>query len=278
VTTSPTFDTEQQLLMPWMPAELVAIYTDAYVEHGDPTLAWQVVRQSEAYPRYFAGNRRDDGTLRLTEQDYIATIEGYKDAFVSIGINPRFFEERFTELIEGDVSVPELYQDRLQPIYERVFNQGPAILAEFADQQGLDLSYEAIIAGIIDPSVGERILNKQITMAEIGGEAAERGFDIAIGLADELFQQGLDQAGAERFFGEAAMLLPTLSVLARRHADPDDEFDLTNFVASEIYDDPQQRRRIRRLVAQEQSLFGNITGQTAIRTREGGLRTGLESL
>jgi hypothetical protein len=66
-----------------------------------------------------------------------------------------------------------------------------------------------------------------------------------------------------------------MNVLAKRHADPDDTFDLNEFVASEIYDDPEQRRRIRRLVSQERSLFANIGAQTQFsRTRVGGI-TGL---
>jgi hypothetical protein len=256
----------------------VKLYVDAYIESGDPILAWQSVRQSEAYERHFAGNRREDGTLRMTEQEYVSNITAYEDAFISIGLNPRLFEEKFVTLIRGDVSPDELYQDRLEPIYERVIASSEFIMAEYAEQQGIDLSIEAIVAGIIDPDLGERILNRQITMAEIGGEAAERGFDIATGMADELFRQGIDRSGSERLFGEAASVLPVLSVLAQRHADLDDTFDLTEFVRAEIYDDPQQRRRMRRLISQERSLFGNVTGGLKVKTGRTGGRSGLQVL
>ena len=266
---------ETQLLMPWLPQELVQIYADSYVEYGDPELAWAAVRQAPAYDTYYPGNRRDDGTLRLTEQGYASTIDAYEDSFTAIGVNPRVFAERFVELIEGDVSPDELYRDRLQPVFDRVVSAGPQIQAYYSESLGLDMTIEAIVASVLDPDVGQRILNREITMAEIGGEAADRNFDIARDMASELFEQGLGRDDADRFFGEAANLLPTLSVLANRHADPDDEFDLNNFVAAELYDDPEQRRRIRRLVSQERSLFANIGAQTQYsRGRVGGI-TGL---
>jgi len=71
---------------------------------------------------------------------------------------------------------------------------------------------------------------------------------------------------AQQFFGNAAMLVPTLSVLASRNADPDDDFDLTEFTQAQIFDDPTQRRRMRRLLAQETASF---TGGAQIEFRRG---------
>ena len=89
----------------------------------------------------------------------------------------------------------------------------------------------------------------------------------------------MGREGADRFFGEAANLLPTLSVLARRHEDPEDDFTLDDFVASDIHSDPLQARRMRRLVRQEQSQFANITGSLRYRQdQRTGLRTGLTSI
>ena len=270
---------EVRLLYPWLPPELVTVYTEAYIEYGNAKLAWQTVRQSSAYERYFPGNRRDDGSLRLSEQDYVSTLEGYDAVFEAVGLNPKLFKGQYVKLIEGDVSADELFATRIEPIYERVLSAGDAIIREYADLYGLDLTPEAIVAGIIDPDLGVKILNRQITMAEIGGEAADRGFDITKQVADTLFEQGMGRQGADEFFGQAANLLPTLSVLANRHADPDDEFSLEDFVGAELMSDPMQRRRMRRLVAQEQAGFVNLTGGIKYRTdQRSGLRTGLTAV
>ena len=106
-------------------------------------------------------------------------------------------------------------------------------------------------------------------MAEIGGEAATRGFNIGKGMSEELFRAGLGRNEAAGFFGQAATQLPGLDVLARRHEDPDDDFDLEELTKAMIYDDPEERRRMRRLVAQERSTFTDV-GNLA-RGRTGGV-------
>jgi hypothetical protein len=63
-------------------------------------------------------------------------------------------------------------------------------------------------------------------------------------------------------------------VLANRHFDPDDDFDIFEFTAASLFNDPVQRRRMARLIAQEQAQFGS-TGGFARDRGTGGL-AGLE--
>jgi len=74
-----------------------------------------------------------------------------------------------------------------------------------------------------------------------------------------LFEAGVDdRSQAQQLFASAEAALPVLNVLAARHADPDDDFDLKEFVSAQVLRDPEQRQRMRRLIAQERSSF--VTG------------------
>lgn len=258
------FIDEVRLLMPWLPESMVQAYADGYTEYGDEELAWATVRQSPGYDKWVPGNRREDGTLRHSEMEYFSIMDSYSNAVRSVGINPTLFESRghFVDMIEGEVS-PAEFTSRIDVMYERVLDSGPEIQKDYADRWGLNLTRHAMIASLMSPDIGQQILDRQITMSEISTEAIQHGFArLSTGFARELFREGVDQADAENLFAQAQFNLPVLSALAARHADPDDEFDLEEFTAAAVFDDPYQRRRIRRLVAQEESLFTNITGET----------------
>jgi hypothetical protein len=250
-----------------------------WIRTGDVELARAAVREDPRYDSFFPGNRRDDGSFRLNEPQYQSTVEGYQDVLNSIGINPDLFQSRYGDLVSGDVSVDEFAQERIYPVYDRVLAASPVVLEEYNRINGVSLTEEGLVAAMLDPDLQERILNKKITMAEIGGEAVERGFELARDTAQMLFEQGVDQRRAEATFGVAANVLPTLNVLAGRHADPDDDFDLGEFLQADIFDDPQQRARMRRLVAQERSMFANAAGAgIPYRSDQSGRLLGLKQL
>ena len=219
----------------------------------------------------------EDGRPRYTENQYATTVAEYDDVFRSVGLNPALFKERYGELIRGEVMPDELEAYRIRPMYERIVEGSEAIRRYYSDRYGVEMNTQALLASAIDPEVGNKILNQQISLAEIGGEAAESGFDITPELVQRLYESGeVDRDRADKLFETAESFIPTLNVLTRRHADPDDEFDLEEFVNADIFADPNQRRRMRRLVAQEQALF---SGSPALaRSRTTGALSGLESL
>lgn len=252
-----------RLLMPWLPEALVQLYTDYYIEYGESDLAWAAVRQSDEYDQWLPGNVREDGSLRMTELEYFSTVEGFENVFLSFNLNPRLFREEIAQLIGGDVSVREFEAERLDPLYQRVLSGSRSLRQYYAKFTGLEnMSIEAMVASVLKPQLSDAIINQQITMAEIGAAAHDRGFDINRRFAKSLFQQGIGGSQAKDVFGAAAEQLPILDVLARRHADPDDDFDIEEFTAAVVMDDPIQRQRIRRLMAAEQSSFANIGAQT----------------
>ena len=227
------------------------------------------------YDYYFAGNRRPDGTLRLDENQYLSRKQGYRDAILAVNpnMNPEVFEDEFSMLIEGGVDESE-FGRRVDALYTRVLTQGPDIREYYGANFGISMTDEGILASLMSPRVQDAVLAKQLTMAEIGGEASMRNYDITTDFVNLLEQAGMDREEAQRMFGSADRMLPVLSNLAARHGDPDDTFDITEFAGAAALGDAEQIMRIERLQAQESSLFTGGAQVDIVRSRAGGV-TGL---
>ena len=252
---------QARTLFPWMPEPLLKVFADAWAETGDKDVALARMRQSPQYDRYFAGNRRPDGTFRMTEVEYMSTIRAYRTLLSDFGLNPDLFQKRFVSLIEGEVSPLEL-RERLGAAYEGIVANIPQV-REFYARYGYDLSDAAIFASVIDPEIGDAILARRIAVAQVGGEGLARGFDVDLSFAERLADAGLSQQEARGFFARAEAELPTLETLARRHYDPDDTFDLGEFAELAVFADSEQARRVRRLIDAEIALFSERLGSIA---------------
>ena len=250
----------------WVPlwmrdTPLEGVYRAAWEETGSPAEALIAVQESPEYNNILPGNKRDDGTIRLPEGEYFATIEGYEDAFESVGLSADFFAsygEGFIPLIEGNVSPDELYSTRLLPVWEQVINGGDFVRAEYAEMWGLDLTDAAIMASILDPEgIGTAILNRSIAQSEIAGSAMSSGYDITDTFRDQLLDSDrlAGKTEADDFFSGAEGLLPVLEVLRKRHSNSDDEFDLEEFANASLFRDPTDSLRMRQMLRSERASF-----------------------
>jgi hypothetical protein len=268
--------TEQiRAMYPWLPPDALNAYEVAY--NAGAVEPWAVVRTDSRYETWFPGNLLDNGEVRHDENRYAGIIEGYDQAFVSIGLQPGHFRDLYADAIRGDVSPDEMYQERVRPIYDRIIGDGASdsIRLVYSQRYGIELTDQAILASALSPSLGVDILEGRITESEIAGEGLESGFAISDQMIEQLRAAKFDRGQADELFSAAANILPTLSVLARRHSDPDDDFSLEDFTNASLQD-PTQRRRMRQLVRQEQSQFAN-TGIANQRDQAGNM-SGLEAL
>jgi len=261
----------------WLPVEAIDLFVNSYLETEDSTAAWAVVRSDTRYETWFPGNLTDDGRVRYSEAVYGRTIAEYDEVFMNVGIDPSVFRDRYGEFIAGDVTPQELELNRVNPMFDRVLSRSEALKEIYANYFNVEFTDSALLASALDPDLGERILTQQITIAEIGGAAAVREFDVSRQFASMLSERGMDQDRANAVFGSARALLPILDVLARRHSDPDETFDLEEFVGGVELDDEEQRRRMDRLAAQEGSLFTGGKQISYSQGKTGGLG-GLEVL
>ena len=257
------------LTLPWIPRDLLGIFVDNWKEFGEQDIALAAVRQDPLYETYFPGIRRADGTLRMTELEYAATRASYENSLVDIGVNPSYFQSQFGDLIAGEVSAQE-FDTRVKAMEQRILSQEAEMRETFAAYYGVDLTTEALIAAALDPNVANQILNRQITVAEIGGEAAIQNFQISRETSSSLFAAGFDTNSAQQLFRTAAELLPGLARAAQRQNEG--IYGIGSFLGSEALGDTTESARLRRIVQGEQSAF---TEQQLVAADESGALTGL---
>jgi hypothetical protein len=188
-------------------------------------------------------------------------------------MNAELFEQEYIALISGDVS-PDEFTTKVNALEARVMSMGAGIRDYYSMIEGIDMTREGILASLMSDRIETAVLNRQITMAEIGGEAAGREFDLSTEFVELLAQQGMDRGEAQRQFGTADRMLPVLQALAARHGDSDDTFDITEYIGGTFLDDPEQIARQQQLIAQEESTFTGGAALEFMREREGGV-TGL---
>lgn len=100
------------------------------------------------------------------------------------------------------------------------------------------------------------------------------GYDLDFDLVNRLVTEDMTKAQAAQTFGNAKQIIPIMDVLAKRHNDPDDDFDVEEFLASEFFKDPEENYRMRRLMSAERSMFGR---GASIRQSQAGALTGLSA-
>ena len=254
-----------------MTDSLLDAYTTEWGISANDALALQTVRQTTEYQSLFQGNiDPETGFARLTESDYMKSKASFDATLIGWDLNPEYFADDFVTALNNEVS-PREFIGRMEAAYERIIQSTDAIKEYYSENYGIDMTDASILASAINPRIGEEILNRKISVAEIGGEAAARGFDVSIGFGEQLAQAGIDRRSAGQFFGTASDLIPAMQVLTARHGDPDDEFDLNDVSAAFLFDDPKTRRRIRRAQAQEASSFTGGATTDFRRTQSGGV-------
>lgn len=276
------FEARAKALFPGLPLWLIRSYARGLSENaGAPAandLAWAKVRENRHYDEFFAGNKRADGSLRMTELEYLATVDGYRQNLAARGIDPSTFEAKFGKWIEGDVSVVE--QDARIDAFDDWLNRwGPegtngytTSMEWYATNYGKTLTREDILASTLDPELGQDIALGRIKTAQIGGAAAASGFNRTAERAEQLRALGLTGDQAMQFYGEAAGMLPQANTLAERFRDADGGVDIEDLEDAFVGNDAKQRRRLERNVQAETASF---SGGGRVRTDQSGGMSGL---
>jgi len=258
------------LVYAWLPEGARSVFVDEYVESGNSEAGWAKIRQDSRYEDWFPGNLTPDGRVRYSEDVYEATVEGFRDVYRAYGLNSNLLNGRIGNLIGGEVS-PSEFAARVNNVWTRVVSASEHIKRYYAGA-GRSVTDQALLAGALDPELGDQILDQRISNAEIGGEALGSGFRLSEARVDMLRSEGMNKTRANQIFGDAERLVPVLDVLSKRHNDPDDDFDINNFVSAEFFKDPEQTLRMQRMITQERMSFRN---RLSLRQSQSGALTGL---
>ena len=261
-------------LYPYLPDAVINKFVDYYADSDKNTdVALGKLRQDPIYEDYFPGNKRADKTVKYNEADYLAVKESYKLSLEDFGLNPEFFDDTFGNLIAGDVS-PSEFKARVGVTFEGIQNNIPQVKEFYSANYGIDLTDEAIFASALKPELGEQILNKQVAVSQIGGEARRAGFgaEISLSRARELQAAGVTQAQARQLFQQAQVQLPELQELqAQRGISEEERLTVGEFTEAAIFQSPEQLQEIQRLREEQASAFAPTSGAARTGRRVTGL-------
>ena len=260
---------------PGLPVEFLNLWTQYYQIGKPETQVISEVRKDPEYTNIFPGNTTASGQVRYDEVTYNALKESYIGTLQEYGIDRSasltFMADKITGLIEGDVSASEFAQ-RIGSVYEGIEENIPQVQEFYETNFGVTLDARSILAGALDPTVGEAIVQGRITTAQIGGEATRAGFEITTSEAKRLQEAGLTQEEARRLFSVAESQLPRLQELqAQRGIAQEQQIGLEQLSEALVFQSQEEMEIIARLEEQEASEFAPTTGATRTGRRVTGL-------
>ena len=268
--TGPSTYEQAKGLFPYLDDRLIRLYLDKYAESGNERLALAEMRADPIMAEVYPGIKRTDGTLRMTEQEYVAAIDNMKASLRNYNLNPNEFEDDIVGAISGDVS-PLEFRQRLDAGYEGVVNNIPQVKEAYLQNFGVDLPDESIFAMFVSPNVATKILEGNIRASQVIGEAESAGFGVNKLVAQSLVQQGLTQEGARKGFGQAQLSLRGIQGAAARQGRQD--ITATEYVEATQLGAAQELQRLQNVLQQVETESSAILG--AVRTQQGAV-TGLE--
>ena len=260
--------------------DLLSIYVDAYIESGNDSVeAGNVMRQSDAYADAFPGNLNPDGvSVKYSESEFLQIVDSYKRKVESLGVNANVVitNDRIATLIENVVS-PSEFGERVQAVYQNVLTAIPQVKEFYQLNFGQELTDAEIIASAIDPNISQQlatgaidassVVSQNILRSQIGGLASSEGFNITLTQAETLRQQGLTAKTAQQSFRQAGQI----QSIAAQQGRTTDVVDIVGGLSG----DPEEQKRIQRIIGQQESLSAAQTG--AVRSQTGQY-TGLEEI
>jgi hypothetical protein len=266
-TTGLTTKEEAKLRFPYLDERLIDVYVQGFIDTGDSQLALLQMRSDSLMETVYPGIRKTDGTLRMTEQEYIVAKEFMELELRNYNLNPQVFGEDIVEAISGDVS-PQEFSERLQTGYQNIVQNIPQVQEVYMREFNLDLNEESIFGMFISPRLSTAVLENQIRQSQIIAEAetALGSSALTVAAARGLQQQGLTQAQARRGFQGASTVLPGLSAGAERFGrGPISE---TEYVQATELGNQGVAQNIRRVESQITSASSVVAGAKQLRTGE----------
>lgn len=266
------FVSRLRVIFPNMPIDFINAAAQAWAANADFGLdvAVATLRSDPRYEVWFPGNRAPDGSVHLLEGAYWQTRREHADVISQLGMDAGVFDQAlYISLITGDVDVIE-FEARVRQLSNQILARSDGIREYYAQLFGLrGVSNAAILESAF--SGNSDAIRRSVGTATVAFEGVIRDFDVSLQLASSLFDANITTQGqATELFGQAAAQVPLFGRLAERHFDPDDTFDLGEFIEASVFNDQEQLSRISRLLSQERSQFsafrplrgrrGEITG------------------
>jgi len=201
---TPTID-DASALFPYYPGNILNIILNKWIETGDINLAVAAARATDDFAKTFPGIKREDGSLRMNEVQYLELKDAMKDELRNYNLNPDVFANEITEAIAGDVDIQE-FKGRLQFGYEQLISNRDIVLEVYRAEYGMDLTEEALFAMFISPEIATSVLENQILVSQILAEAEVADVSLGKATVQEFISAGIGQEQARALFRETEQL------------------------------------------------------------------------
>lgn len=199
-------------------------------------------RFNQPYLERFSGNAQliAKGYQPLDMKTYIANEQAYTKTFNAYGLSQFVNRDSFAKLIGGAVS-PDEATSRVSMAFDRVLNDKATLNAFNTFYPTVKTS--DIAATLLDPSTQMPALQRQVTAAEIGGQALQQGLQASLLAtsatpeqmaygnvqrqtmgAEELAKMGITKAQAAKGYQAIAEVVPTAEKLSSIYAGVTDQY------------------------------------------------------
>ena len=264
--------------------KLIRAYTEGFNETGKVEFAVAAMRAAPEYEEMFQGIKRADGSLRLTEAQYLqnkeATVIHLNEAGLG-GYAREKIDALFPRLLEGNVS-PNEFKTRLDTVRKGITNLDASlktnVMAQFTNyfesemNETLPVTDEVLLAIAIDPEATSDIISRRLKVANIGARfQLSTGEDLTADQATMFLSAGLVPTKATPLFETAAARALTASRLARRFR-RDKQYTALQLAEAEITKDFETQQELTQLSAAAKSESAVIAGA---KKSKGGAVTGL---
>jgi hypothetical protein len=253
---------------------------EALIKGGLPPAEFAIeLRKTPTYQKRFQANaqRINAGYRAISEAEYISLEDQYQNVMRQYGLPAAYYEKNqfgkqanLDKFIAGDISAVEL-EDRLQIGYKRVQDSNPEVLQALRAYYP-DISNGDILAYVLDPKQAMADINRKVTAAEIGGEAARAGLSRAVpsqgvtgvGVTDAeyLARYGVTKESARQGFGTIASGLERGRQLSQIYQQPEYTQQVAEAEVFALPDAEKARRQRRKLGQLETATFSGKTGMT----------------
>ena len=216
-TYTPTLN-EAKALYPYFSEEVLRIIINSWTSTGSVDIALASARATDEYAKLFPGIRRDDGTLRMTEVQYLEAKDVMRDSLRTYNLNPDIFENEIIDAISNDVDVQE-FSARLEFGYTQLVKQRDLVKNIYATEYGMDLTDEALFAMFISPDIATSVLENQILVSQILAEAEVADISLARPVIEEFIAADIGQDKSREILARTTELKGLAGVAARRGID-----------------------------------------------------------
>lgn len=259
-------------------AALSAIFTQYGIGSLAPTIAnflkqgysadtiSLLLQDTPEYKQRFAANevRRKNGMPVLSPAQYLATEDSYRQIMRASGVPIGFYDQNsdFQKFLEMDVSPQEL-QQRVTDATNFINSADPNQLA-FMKQH---YTTGDLVAYALDPNRAEPLISKTFAASQLGGQAANHGFNIDSGFAEQMANAGISNSQASQGFGVIQSTIANDQKLAAISGTDISAFDE---MKEAFFNDANVTLKRQRLSDEEKARFG---GSSAVQTNSLGSPT-----